>query len=113
MADCNHVVLANLRNDGYVAGEVEMNWQRDEFVEWHQVVRCDEGHVEYQNKSFLIRFVNVRGFDEKKVRRLVDKREHVAVLCNVIYVFYHCDKSFMVQSPWRKSVRVSRVNESF
>ncbi len=100
MTDSNHVVCTNLGNNR----EIEMDRQWDEFIEWHQIVRCDEGNVEDQNESFLIRFVNVRGFDEKKVGRLVDKREHVAVLCNVIDVFHHCDEGFMVQGPRRKSV---------
>jgi hypothetical protein len=104
VTDSNYVVCTNLGNDGHVAGEIEMDRQLDEFVESHQIVRCDEGNVEDQNESFLIRFVNVRGFDENEVRRLVDKREHVAVLCNFIDVLHHCDKSFMVQGPQRKSV---------
>ena len=63
----NHIVSTNFRSDGHVAGEIEMDLQRNEFVDWHQVVRRDERNVEHQNESFLIRLVDVGGFHEEEV----------------------------------------------
>ena len=67
VSDRNHIICANFRSDGHVAGEIEMDWQRNEFVEWHQVVRRDERNMEHQYESFLIRFVDVRGFHQEEV----------------------------------------------
>ncbi len=71
------------------------------------------GHVENQDECFVLWFVYVRSFNQKKVGRLVDERKHVAVLSNVIYIFHHGDQGFVIQGSWRQPVRVSRVNESF
>ena len=59
VSDCNHVGCSDLRRNRNVSGEVEMNWQRYEFVKRHQVVRHDEWNVEHQDKSFFVRFINV------------------------------------------------------
>jgi hypothetical protein len=63
----NHIVDSNLRSDGDIAGEIKMNWQRDEFVQRHEVVRCDEWYVEDQHECFVFWFVHVRGFDEEEI----------------------------------------------
>jgi hypothetical protein len=55
----NHIVDSNLRSDGYIAGEIKMNRQRDEFVQRHEVVRCDEWYVEDQYECFVFWLVHV------------------------------------------------------
>jgi hypothetical protein len=68
--------------------------------------------VKHQHKSFLVRFVDVGGFHQEEVQRLVDKGQHVTVPGDLINVFDHFDEGFVVESPWRKSVRVGSVNQS-
>ncbi len=63
----NHIICANFRGDRNVAGEIEMDRQGNELVEWHEVVRSDEWNVEHQNESFLIRFVDVGSFHQEEV----------------------------------------------
>jgi hypothetical protein len=48
VSDCDHVVYADLRSDGKVAGKVEDDWQWNEFVQRHQVVWRDQRHMEQQ-----------------------------------------------------------------
>ncbi len=75
MTDRNHVVVADLWSDGNVAGKVEVHWQGDEFVKRHQVVWCNKWNVHHEDENFLVRFVHVRSFHQKKIGRLVDKRK--------------------------------------
>jgi hypothetical protein len=44
-----------------------MNRQWDKFVQRHEVVWCDERHVENQDECFVLWFVYVRSFNQKKV----------------------------------------------
>ena len=96
MADCDHVVGADFRDNGNIAGEIEMNRQRYKFVQRHEVVWCDEWHVEDQDECFVFWFVYVRSLDQKQVRRLVNELKHVAVLSNFINIFDHGKECFVI-----------------
>ena len=37
--------FSDIRNDGDVGREVEVNWKRDEFVKWKEVFSFDERNV--------------------------------------------------------------------
>ncbi len=39
---------------------------------WHEVMRRYQWNVEDEDECFLIRFVHVRCFDQKEIRRFVD-----------------------------------------
>jgi len=109
VSNCDHVVGAYFRDDGDVAGEIEMNRQWDEFVQRHEVVWCDQWHVENQDECFVFWFVYVRSFDQKKVGRLVNERKHVAVLSNVINIFHHGDQGFVIQGSPMRSVSLANL----
>ncbi len=113
VTNCNHVCGADFWSDGDIAGEVEVNRQRDEFVKWHEVVRCDQQDVEHQHKCFLVWFVYVRCVHQEEVGRLVNEGKHVAVASDVVDVLDRLDECVMVKSAWRKSVTVGHVNEPF
>ena len=59
VADSDHVVWPDLRCDRNVAGEVEVDGQRDELKQWHQIVRCDQWYVKDEDECFLVRLVDV------------------------------------------------------
>ena len=73
MSDSDHVVWPDLRCDRNVAGEVEVDRQRDELKQWHQIVGCDQRNVKDEYECFLVRLVDLGGFYEEEIRQLVDE----------------------------------------
>ncbi len=73
MSNCDHVVGADVWCDQNIAGEVEVDQKRDEFIKRHQVVRSHEWYMEHQYESVVLWPVDLRSFHQKKVRRLMDK----------------------------------------
>jgi len=59
VSDCNHVVGANFLCDRDVAGEVEMDQKRDEFIQGHQVVWSYEWYMEHQNESVVLGLIYI------------------------------------------------------
>ena len=52
---------------------------KGQLKQWHQIVGCDQWNMKDENECFFVRLVDVGGFYEEEIRRLVDEREHVTV----------------------------------
>ncbi len=49
VADRDEVLFADIRDDGDVGREVEVNWKRNEFLEWKKVFSFDERNVKNED----------------------------------------------------------------
>ncbi len=45
VSDSDHVVDADIWCDGNLAGEIEMHWHQNEFIQRHQIVGFDQWNV--------------------------------------------------------------------
>jgi hypothetical protein len=73
MPDGNHVVDADIRCDGNIAREIEVDRHLDEFIQRHQVVGCDQQSMPNEHINVFFWTIDVGSFKEEKVRMFIDK----------------------------------------
>ena len=73
VADSDEVLFADIRNDGDIRREIEVDWKGDELVEWKKIFGFDERDVKDENDRSFFRAVNERSFQFVKIRRLVNE----------------------------------------
>jgi len=83
VTDSDEVSFANVRNDGNVGGKVELNWQRNEFVERKKIFSFNIWYMKDEDYRIFFRAVNERCFLLIEVRRLMNKVLKF-VVCNCV-----------------------------
>jgi hypothetical protein len=89
-----------------------MDWQWNEFVQWHQVVGRDQGHVEDVDKSVVLCLVDIQHLNQKDIRWFMHERDHFLFVHNFIYMLYDLKENLVMKSSGCRSVGISCMDET-
>ena len=112
VADCDEILFADIRNDGDVGREVEINRQRDEFVKWKEIFGFDERNVKDEDYCRFFRAVNERSFQLVKIRRLINEVVEFVPGSRILDVVNDCVQNVDTERTWSQFLVESRIDDS-
>ncbi len=113
VADCDEVLFSDIRNDGDVGREVEVNWKRDEFVKWKEVFSFDERNMKDEDYCRFLRAVNERSFQLVEIRRLINEVVEFVFGSRILDVVNDCVQNVDTERTWSQLLVESRIDDSF
>jgi hypothetical protein len=93
VSDGRKICWADVRCDGDISGEIEMNWKWQGFIEVKKVTVGDQGYVKNGCKLFGDWVVEMLDLNLENIRCLVDKWHQVLFFCHgqsVVQNFIMC-----------------------
>ncbi len=102
VADGDEVRFSNVRNDRNFGGKVEVDWQRNEFVEGKKVFHFNIWYMKNEDYRMFLRAMNERGFQFVAVGRLMNEDVKFVFCSRVLDVVDDGFQNIDTESSWSK-----------